>query len=156
MHGRSSTHGVTPRLKWIYISMTYRGGWVPSGASTGVHAGSGPRSRSETVWRQRCAHGCFKGKHSHHSCAHRAGRQRTGTDQPDNDRTGRYTEQGQARRECHSRRFNGSSPGRRPVAGYTALRVPRQRYRYLLPVPMMNVLNGGYMPSGRERISRST
>ena len=75
--------------------------------------------------------------------ARRHGRGSAGQDRRDPDRARRHAEQGQARRQRHPRRFAGRRQGRG-----RANKLPLYRYvggaaARVLPVPMMNIVNGG-------------
>ena len=118
---------------------------VPSGASTGEHEavelrdgdksrylGKGTRKAVEHINREIAA------------ALHGQGCRAAGADRPHHDRARRHAEQGAPGRECHPGRLDG----RRARGGDVAAARPLYRYlggvaACLLPVPMMNILNGG-------------
>ena len=119
---------------------------VPSGASTGEHEavelrdGDGPRTS---------ARACQAVDNVNDE--HRRGRHRTGIDAPDQagssdpaaiDLDG-TPNKGQARRQRHPRRLDGRGQGRARMPGLPLYRYLGGVNAQMLPVPMMNILNGG-------------
>ena len=117
---------------------------VPSGASTGVHEAVELRDGGAALRRQ--------GRHARRSrtstarspARSRARRARPGARSTGADRARRHAEQGPARRERDPRRLARRREGRGGRGGAAALPLSRRRRRATtLPVPMMNVINGG-------------
>ena len=121
---------------------------VPSGASTGEFEAVELRDGGERLGRQGRLAGGRQRQRRDRRGADRRPRRRAGRARPDDDRARRHAEQGPPRRQRAARRLARRRQGRRR-------RTPGQPlYRYLaelygggeptlLPVPMMNVLNGG-------------
>ena len=117
---------------------------VPSGASTGEHEavelrdgdkgrylGKGTRKAAENITseiRSRSA---------------RFGRERAGRNRPQDDRDRRHTEQGPNRSERDSGCIYGHCARGGGIPADTAVPLSGRRQAALLPVPMMNIVNGG-------------
>ena len=103
------------------------------------------RRRQETLSRQGRAQG---GRQRQRRSSPRAARPRRpairlGIDQHD-DRARRHAQQGQARRQCHPRRLAGRRPCRgRLRSACRSIAISAAPTPRCLPVPMMNILNGG-------------
>ena len=119
---------------------------VPSGASTGAHEAVELRDGDKKRYRrQGRAEGGRRGRTARSST--RVGgmdAERPGQDRRDADRARRHAEQGAARRQRDPRRVARGRQGRGRRARPAALPLCRRHLRRaLLPVPMMNIVNGG-------------
>ena len=118
---------------------------VPSGASTGTHEavelrdgdkkrylGKGVRKAVEAVNGE-----IFR-------CAGRPRRRGAGQDRRNDDRARRHAQQGASRRQRDPRRLaGGRQGGRRTPTICRSIAMSAARRARVLPVPMMNIINGG-------------
>ena len=117
---------------------------VPSGASTGEHEAVELRDGDKQRF---LGKGVLKAVENVNSkiakelC--RDGRRRSARARPEDDRARRHREQRPSRRQRDSGGLDGSGAGGRQQLRAAALPVSGRRGRELLPVPMMNILNGG-------------
>ena len=144
--GRSSTRAATrpSRSTSRLESGAFGRAAVPSGASTGQHEAVELRDGGDGVRRQgRDAGGRQRQRRDRRRRA-RARRRRPARARRSADRARRHAEQGAARRERDPRRLARGREGGGGRRGRPALPLARRRRaRTTLPVPMMNVINGG-------------
>ena len=118
---------------------------VPSGASTGVHEAVELRDGDKSRYGGKgVLQGGRGGQRRDLRRARRPGRRGAGQDRRHHDRARRHPQQGPARRQRHPRRLarrrQGGGQCRAACRSTAMSAAPR---RALLPVPMMNIINGG-------------
>ena len=116
---------------------------VPSGASTGAHEAVELRDGDKKRYLGKGVRTPSSGQRRDLRGAPRHGCRGAGQDRRDHDRARRHAEQRPARRQCDPRRL-----ARRRKGGGGANKLPLYRYvggtsARFLPVPMMNIVNGG-------------
>ena len=117
---------------------------VPSGASTGVHEAVELRDGGAAFGGKGVDAGGRERQRRDRVAGRRHRRGRPGGARRRADRARRHAEQGPARRQRDPRRLARRREGARGGGGRLALpRTSAARRRATLPVPMMNVINGG-------------